>query len=417
MTFVINNYRKVVAVFFALLMTMGLMLTAYLNVSQKNSGINVAALDMFTGNYKFDPCNILLVGLDAVGANTDTIMVLNVNPLTSELSVISIPRDTYISYKSWSGRINAVFANFGSKGLMEVVENLLDINIKNYVKVELKVFKKIIDDVGGIEFDIPVRMFYTDPSQNLYINLEPGIQHIDGDKAEQLMRFRKWDIIGAKNAPPKPANFSEYYDGSDLKRMDIQQNFMKALIVQKFNFANLNKLTGVLNSVFDSIATDLMLEDIVKIGSGFVTKFDVNHKINSFKIQTPNYVAKGSSASYVKYDNKVLDTTNLDAKGNPAIVSAAQIFPKYFVCTQTFTGATAGSRSLKTSTSTTPEPSSNNRTVKNVPISTPQNNIKQPDDPSSTKLPATSSSPENHPIATMPQPTKAPVQTAKPIST
>jgi anionic cell wall polymer biosynthesis LytR-Cps2A-Psr (LCP) family protein len=73
----------------------------------------------------------------------------------------------------------------------------------------------MVDAAGGIEFDVPVRMLYNDPYQNLSIDLQPGRQVLDGEKAEMLMRYRKG------------------YQEGDLSRIGVQQAFLEAALEQK----------------------------------------------------------------------------------------------------------------------------------------------------------------------------------------
>lgn len=90
------------------------------------------------------------------------------------------------------------------------IEDLLGINIDHYVKIDLDAFRKIVDTVGGVEVDVPQDMDYEDPVQDLYIHLDAGLQTLNGEQAEQLVRFRK-------------------YPTGDEGRIEVQQLFLKAL--------------------------------------------------------------------------------------------------------------------------------------------------------------------------------------------
>jgi LCP family protein required for cell wall assembly len=83
--------------------------------------------------------------------------------------------------------------------------------------VDFDGFVELVDSVDGVDFDVPVRMKYDDPTQNLHIDLQKGPQHLDGPKAVQFMRFRQ-------NNPGIPGG---YPDG-DLGRIKAQQAFIKA---------------------------------------------------------------------------------------------------------------------------------------------------------------------------------------------
>ena len=108
------------------------------------------------------------------------------------------------------------YAGEGNRSTFSVamLEEILGIDIDYYVKVDLDAFKDIVDAVGGVEFDVQERLYYSDPAQGLYIDLYPGPQLLDGEKAEMLVRFR------------------EGYAQKDLKRIEVQQEFLKAFISQ-----------------------------------------------------------------------------------------------------------------------------------------------------------------------------------------
>jgi len=210
--------------------------------------------------------NILIMATDLDGTRTDTLMLASFNKNDKDITIVSIPRDTYVtvddisfslmkedypkpSYKSM--KLNAVHHYGGEKHgtslVVEEVSKLLDLKIDYYVKVDFKAFRYIIDSVGGIDFYVPRSMRYTDPLQDLHINLKKGQQHLNGEKAEQLLRYR-----------------SGYAD-ADLGRVSVQQDFMKAFISQVFSKSNLLKHPkAFLDAVFkyDYVETNLTISDI-----------------------------------------------------------------------------------------------------------------------------------------------------------
>ena len=119
----------------------------------------------------------------------------------------------------------------------------------------LPAFKEIIDVLGGVVYDVPVDMYYRDPLQNLTINIQAGKQHFDGKKAEEFMRFRQYSSGKA----------NEYYDGSDLKRIKAQQNFVKELIRQKANLYYITRLNEILDVVFNRVETNLSINEVLKM--------------------------------------------------------------------------------------------------------------------------------------------------------
>lgn len=171
----------------------------------------------------------LIACTDEGEGRTDGIMLVDYNSVNNQISVVSIPRDTKVNIPPdmWEvmvqnepsiayddpsfKKINSI-PNYGKEQGIEFLktylEDLLDIKIDYYAHFNFEGFRYIVDSVGGIEFDVPQSMYYSDPTQDLYINLKPGVQLLDGDKAEQLLRFRS-------------------YPQGDLKRVEVQQAFMK----------------------------------------------------------------------------------------------------------------------------------------------------------------------------------------------
>lgn len=194
----------------------------------------------------------LIMATDEEGTRTDTIMLGSFDKKTKAISLLSVPRDTYVtvsdtSYElmnkdypqpgSQSMKINAVHhyggEKYGTELIINELGNLLGVDIDFYVKVDFEAFRYIIDSVGGIDFYVPQNMKYSDPVQNLYIDLQEGMQHLNGAQAEQVLRFRSG------------------YANADIGRVSVQQDFMKAFISQALSPANLATHPGAfVNAIF-----------------------------------------------------------------------------------------------------------------------------------------------------------------------
>ena len=139
-------------------------------------------------------CAILLAGTDEEGYRTDTIILVTIDDSEHTVSLLSIPRDTYTSGYSVPKINSACGAAGGGAGgmeeLMDAVENLLGFRPDGYAMVNFDVFARVVDLFGGVDFDVPVDMDYEDPYQDLYIHLKAGEQHLNGEEALQVMRFR-----------------------------------------------------------------------------------------------------------------------------------------------------------------------------------------------------------------------------------
>ena len=166
-----------------------------------------------SGKRKDGVFTFLLVGTDMDDGNTDTIMVASYDTVNQDVSIMSIPRDTMIN-ASWDiKKINSVYSRSGDgiDALLKRVKTLVGFTPDFHVKVDLKMFVELVDLVEGVEFDVPQDMNYDDPYQDLHIHLKKGVQVLDGEKAMELVRFRR-------------------YSEGDIKRVEVQQAFMKALI-------------------------------------------------------------------------------------------------------------------------------------------------------------------------------------------
>ncbi|MBE6985071.1 MAG: hypothetical protein E7434_05580 [Ruminococcaceae bacterium] len=136
--------------------------------------------------YDSNILNILLVGTDSETAQTDALIVVSVDMEKGQPSMLSIPRDTYISGDYSTPKINRVYAENGSRGieaLKESVENMLGFRLDNYLVFDREALAEVLQRTGGIDFEIPEEPTYHD--------LLPGEQNLSGEKAFALFRYRE----------------------------------------------------------------------------------------------------------------------------------------------------------------------------------------------------------------------------------
>ncbi len=233
------------------------------DTASENTSVPVIAGE--TDGRREDVYNILIAGLDDISNSTDVIMIASLDIKNGSASVIQIPRDTYINkdkatYKV--SRINAVYAaayNYETKrgvkagearetaikALCDVIEQNLCIVIDRYAVLTIEGFSDIIDKLGGVEFDVPFDMKYSDPEQDLYIDLKAGKQILDGDKAAQFIRYR----YGYANA--------------DIGRIEKRADFLKAVAAQ-LKEKPFSALEGVVSAVVgDCLSTTVGINDAI----------------------------------------------------------------------------------------------------------------------------------------------------------
>lgn len=213
----------VLSVILALVLVMAVLVAVYVKPPEIiDSGIATEQLDPDTGDVaqseqtetmKKGYFNILLAGTDNDGIRTDTMMIARIDAVNHSVALMSIPRDTLIESSTGApAKLNSVYGangcgEEGMEALMLELERILGFMPSGYALVDLDVFVELVDAVGGVYFDVPERMYHIDPTQDLYIDLEPGYQQLDGEKAMQLVRFRG-------------------YVQADIQRTHVQQDFI-----------------------------------------------------------------------------------------------------------------------------------------------------------------------------------------------
>ena len=206
-----------------------------------------------------DRIDFLLIGES--GNMTDTIIICSYNPKDQTASMLSVPRDTFIgdseSSASTSDKINCVYnIKKDPMNTVKAVNKVTGLNLKYYVFVDTKALIEVIDAIGGVEYDVPIDMNYDDTSKQntLHIHLKKGLQKIDGNKAEQLLRFRHNN---------DGSSYPKEYGDNDLGRMRTQREFIKEVVKQTLKANNILKLTEFIEIANKYVDTNLPL-DLVK---------------------------------------------------------------------------------------------------------------------------------------------------------
>ena len=199
-------------------------------------------------------CLILGISTDQDGVDlTDTIMVLSYNPGTQKASLLSIPRDTYTGYNPSNAtayeKINALYSRkHRADETLQAVNKITGLDIQYYIVVKTEALIKLVDVVGGVTFDVPIDMDYDDDSQNLHIHLKKGEQLLDGDKAEQLVRFRHNNDY---------TSYPEEYGDNDTGRMKTQREFILQVMKQTLKPDNIWKVFDILDIAKECIITNV----------------------------------------------------------------------------------------------------------------------------------------------------------------
>ena len=230
--------------------------------------------------------NLLIIGEDKLNNLYDTIGIASIDTKNKKLKLIMIPRDTYIGYNEeiksklkelklsdvpgvykinyahhvgdridYAGKFKSGSISF----LAEVIHEKFGVEIEDYVKINTKGFKALVDHLGGVEIYVPYDMNYDDPTQDLHIHLSKGTRHLNGAEAEGFVRFRQ----GYRKD-------GTLFEIGDTGRKNNQLNFLKQLIKQKGTVKNIGKIPGIINLLGKNVDHSIGLGDVLQtyIGLG-----------------------------------------------------------------------------------------------------------------------------------------------------
>ncbi|WP_232698204.1 LCP family protein [Brevibacillus daliensis] len=283
-----KKLRIILLTFFALLL-MGGGTYAYYVVQSINGALEKATKNPYQDvkgpavadeGYSSDkPISVVLLGRDSrveTGSlNTDVMIVGVIDPATKKITTMSIPRDTRVKIPGYKGynKINAVFANgeierrqAQKKGetptengvtlTKKTLEEVLGIPINHYVELDFNGFKAIVDAIGGVEVNVDRRLVYDDPTDNTHINLQPGIQTLNGEKALGYVRHRH-DNRG-----------TQYYS-SDFDRNKRQQEVIKSILNKMLTIEGIAKLPDVIKTAGEHVNSDFSKQQILGLANDF----------------------------------------------------------------------------------------------------------------------------------------------------
>lgn len=261
--------------FLLLLLIIILIIAGYFTFGTiKNGGGIKGFLSTVLGESKEDIENLDSISFLILGSSqnlTDTIMVAKYNPQTQKAYLVSIPRDTFVGDSKNSAtagdKVNSLYQGKYPEKTLAAVNKITGLNIKNYVVVDTEALKALVDAIGGVYFDVPIDMKYTDKKQDLYIDLKKGYQLLDGNKAEQVVRFRH---------NQDGTTYSAEYGDNDMGRMKTQRNFLKAIIKKTLSLGNITKIKEFLDISKKYVKTNMSF-DLLKKYIPCAVNFDIDN--------------------------------------------------------------------------------------------------------------------------------------------
>ncbi|MFR2571164.1 MAG: LCP family protein [Clostridia bacterium] len=250
-------------------------------------------------------CLVLGISTDEKGSLlTDTIMIASYNPQTQKAALVSVPRDTYTGKNTAKAtayeKINALYSRKEDpQTVLDAVNNLTGLDLQYYVIVKTEAFIKLVDAIGEVTFNVPIDMNYDDTSQDLHIHLKAGEQKLDGDKAEQLVRFRHNN---------NGTSYPDEYGNNDLGRMRTQREFIMAVIKQTAKVENITKLGQILDVAKENVITNIDF-DVAKDYIPYIVEFNTdNLETAALPGTTPDWSKTNNVSIFVldKVETKML---------------------------------------------------------------------------------------------------------------
>ncbi len=205
--------------------------------------------------------NMLVVGLDNVEGShrTDTIMLIHVSPANKKVYVVSIPRDTIMNVPGIGlTKVNHAFAYGGVDLSRRTLEDFFGVKFPFTVVINMDGLAKIIDTMGGLTINVEKRMYYVDYAGGLFVDLYPGVQHLNGRQVLSYVRFRH-DATG------------------DIGRILRQQKFMQALAAKILSRKDILSTPRVILSLLSNINTNMSVRQILGLSLVMRQSYDIGN--------------------------------------------------------------------------------------------------------------------------------------------
>lgn len=189
---------------------------------------------------------------------TDTLILASYDPKDQSAAMLSIPRDTFIGDNTKKARPGNKLNSFYSNGstpekTIEAINKVTGLNLKYYILIDTKALKELVNIVGDVEFNVPIDMDYDDETQDLHIHLKEGLQKLNGDKVEQVVRFRHNN---------DGSTYSYKYGIEDYGRMKTQRELIKTVLKQTIQFKNIKEIGKIMDLAKDYVQTNMEFSNL-----------------------------------------------------------------------------------------------------------------------------------------------------------
>jgi len=259
-----------------------------------------------------DPFYVLMVGVDSrqdgERSRADTIIVARIDPKQRSATLISIPRDTYVSIPGHGKtKINAATVYGGAALAIETVKEFTGLPISHYIEIDFAGFKEVVDALGGVTVYVPERI--NDMEAAGYIRsaavVEAGMQRLDGAKALTFVRTRDFPT-------------------GDLQRIENQQVFLRALLDEAFKAENVLRIPSLANAVAEQVMTDMTGGELIGLANQMRGMKDSSLQT----VTMPGSPRRIGNGSYIVVDEEAFAAILERVKAGQPIVSATDPAPE-----------------------------------------------------------------------------------------
>lgn len=245
---------------------------------------------------KVENMSVLFIGVDDSesrdfkdSTRSDALMLATFNKKDKSIKLVSIPRDSYVYVpeKDDYTKINHAYSLGGPKSTVETVENLLDVPVDYYVRMNFYAFIDVVDALGGVEVDVPYEINEKDSNDiNNAIHLEEGVQTVNGEEALAFARTRKKD--------------------NDMERGKRQQEVIQAIIEKTASATSLTKYTDVMEAIGENMKTNFTFSQMKSLMAYAIKNNDLNIETLQLK-GADSYI---DDVYYYELDEEALEETS-----------------------------------------------------------------------------------------------------------
>lgn len=246
------------------------------------------------------PMNTLVIISQTPTSDSDLMFLMNYDPLNSKMNFLFIPQDIKIIVNNEIIPIKSLNLKVGPTETIKYISNKFNIGVRYYLNLDYNTFKSAIDVFDGVEFNLPVDIKYSIDNKSFNVDLQKGQQTFDGAKALQLFKFYQTPD-GVYNK-----ELFQYYDGKCLKRIEMQQKFIKEFCLQKFRGDYLNRISEKFKMILSTSQTNISVPTDLDLLCYDIKKLEPE-QINFFILST---VQSESSNYLFEYTNKIKNMSN-----------------------------------------------------------------------------------------------------------